>query len=72
MSSSITQANVDALEQALVSGELQVRMGDRWITYRSVEEIREALAYARDKVAASGGSVARPRGVVVSVDRGLS
>ena len=72
MSTSITQASIDSLEAALVSGELQVRIGDRWITYRSVEEIQAALDYAKRQLAraASGGS-SKPTAYTATLDRGL-
>jgi reverse gyrase len=75
MTTSITQADIDALEAALVSGQLQVRIGDRWITYRSVEEIERALNYSRKQLAAATATgtsgVTRTTGVVVNIDRGL-
>lgn len=72
MTTSITQADIDALEAALVSGQLQVRIGDRWITYRSVEEIERALAYARRRLdAATGTSASKPTAYVVGLDRGV-
>ena len=71
MSSGLTQEHVDNLEQALVSGELQVRIGDRWITYRSVEELKDALTYAKKQVAAASGSSSRTTAYTVGVDRGL-
>lgn len=52
---SITQDDIDSLEAALASGELQVRKGDRWITYRSVDELKKALSYARDQLSNSSG-----------------
>lgn len=40
-----TQADLDALEAALARGESRVRFADgREVTYRSVGELREALA----------------------------
>lgn len=39
-----TAAQLDALKDALASGKLQVRFGDRSITYRSVDELRKAIA----------------------------
>ena len=51
MSSTVTQQKIEALESALFSGELQVRIGDRWITYRSVDELKDALSYARNELA---------------------
>lgn len=40
-----TQADLDALEAALARGESRVRFADgREVTYRSVGDLREALA----------------------------
>lgn len=74
MSSIITQAYVDSLEEALVSGELQVRIGDRWITYRSVKELKEALDYARGQLAAKDGTrsaASKATAYTLGVDRGV-
>lgn len=46
------QAKKDALEEALLAGELTVESdGDR-VTYRSVAEMRSAIAYCDDRIAA--------------------
>lgn len=72
MSTSITQADVDNLEQALVSGELQVRIGDRWITYRSVEELKAALTYAKEQVSkAASPTSSRTSAYVIGLSRGV-
>ena len=39
-----TQAQIDAAKNALASGKLSVRFGDRSITYRSVNELRQAIS----------------------------
>ena len=46
----VIQARIDALEEALASGELSVRHGEKSVTYRSVEEIRTALATLRGQL----------------------
>ena len=71
MSTSYTQADIDNLEAALASGELQVRIGDRWITYRAVDELKEALSYVKKQVAIAAGSTSRTTAYVVSIDRGV-
>lgn len=43
----ITQAQLDALENALATGELSVEYDGRKITYRSISEIKAALDYAK-------------------------
>lgn len=40
---------ITALERALADGSESVRYSDRWHTYRSVSDIREALHYFRAK-----------------------
>lgn len=55
----LTQINeaIDALELALATGTETVRFGDRTRTYRSVTEIKEALAYfKRRRDEASGNN----------------
>lgn len=44
---SITQANLDALEQAIVSGVLSVAYKDRTVTYRSMSELIRARDLAK-------------------------
>lgn len=66
----ITQTDIDNLEAALVSGELQVRIGDRWITYRSVEEIKQAIQYGKEQIRKAAGN-RTSTAYVGSVDRGL-
>jgi len=47
------QAWIAALEAALGSGELSVRHGDKTVVYRSVDELR--LALAAHRAALAGG-----------------
>lgn len=54
----ISQADVDNLEAALASGELTVEQDGRRVTYRSVAEIKAALGYAREQLAASTAAAA--------------
>jgi hypothetical protein len=47
----LPQASVDALEKALASGALSVDFPDGGrVTYRSVAELQEAIAYAKNAV----------------------
>ncbi|VTO10675.1 MULTISPECIES: phage head-tail joining protein [Brevundimonas] len=56
------EAKVAALEAALGSGELTVEsQGDR-VTYRSIKDLREALAYFTEKLAASQRAAGRGDG----------
>jgi hypothetical protein len=45
-----TQADVDALEAAIASGELSVRFRDREVTYRSMPELIGAHRLISNKV----------------------
>lgn len=55
----IEQSDIDALKKAIVSAELSVTFSDgRRVDYRSVAEMKEALAFAVGDVATqtSGGT----------------
>jgi hypothetical protein len=43
-----TIADIDAIDRAIASGELIVRMGDRQVQYRTLDE----LLAARDRISA--------------------
>lgn len=43
MAMGFTQADLDALKAALVSGTLTVSIGDRTVTYRSQKDLIEAI-----------------------------
>ena len=43
---SITQADIDALKRAIITGTVKVDYKDRSVTYRSIAEMKEALAFA--------------------------
>lgn len=51
-----TQAQLDAIEAAIASGELTVRLGDRTVTYRSMEELLQARAVIKETLAAESGT----------------
>jgi len=51
-----TSADIDAIDRAIASGELRVRIGERDVTYRSIDE----LLTARDQVAAVLAASATP------------
>lgn len=55
------QANLDALLAASASGMLSVRIGERSVTYRSMDELLSAIRFWQAKLAelqrkAAGGS----------------
>lgn len=48
----VTQADIDALERAVATGESKVRFADgREVTYRSVADLERALGILRPKLA---------------------
>jgi hypothetical protein len=47
MAMSFSAADIQAMEDAIKTGELSVSRGDRSITYRSMDELMRALAYAK-------------------------
>lgn len=51
-----TQAQLDAIESAIASGELTVRFGDRTVTYRSMEELLQARGVIKEALAAESGT----------------
>ena len=46
-----TQAQVDALENAIATGAMRVRVGDRDTMFRSLEEMKSLLAEMKAEVA---------------------
>lgn len=38
----VTQAQIDAINEAIASGEKQVAMGAQQVTYRSIAELKDA------------------------------
>lgn len=57
----ITQSDIDALETALMRGELKVKFADREVTYRSVADMSQSLAYGRSQLAQASGASPGPR-----------
>ena len=71
MVTSLTQSDIDRLEQAIVSGELRVRLSDgREITYQSTEAMLRAVAYARQAIAAGSGLTTSVPSSLAMFDRG--
>jgi hypothetical protein len=63
-----TQAQIDALKRAIASGVLIVRHGDEQVTYRSLAEMRQALADMEGEVNPTTGPARR---TVAGFSRGL-
>ena len=51
-----TDQQLQALHDALANGVRRVRFGDREIEYRTVDELKQAIAVAEADVAKSGGA----------------
>ena len=62
-------AKKEALEEALMAGELTVESdGDR-VTYRSIADLRSAIAYCDEQLAKSGGSASsKPAATLAQFD----
>lgn len=61
-----TQKDIDALENAIKQGAMRVKFADREITYRSLDEMIELLAFITSKV--KGRSAAKVH--TMTFDRG--
>jgi thiamine monophosphate synthase len=64
-----TEQQRDVLRDALASGVLTVQYADKRITYRSVRELREALAVVEAALAGAAG--ARVRQIRVTTSKGF-
>ena len=53
-----TQAQLDALDTAIASGELTVKIGEKLVTYRNVAELMQARSFISQQIANAGGTVA--------------
>lgn len=56
-----TTADLDALDRAISSGELRVRLNDREVTYRSTDELLDARAYIAAQLATASPAKQYPR-----------
>ena len=52
-----TEQQLQTLRDALATGVRRVRFGDREIEYRTVDELKQAIAAAEADVAKSSGAV---------------
>lgn len=59
-----------ALEAALASGALTVEQDGRRVTYRSVDELKAALAYVNASIDAAAGTLRAP--LYVSSTKGVA
>jgi hypothetical protein len=55
----VTQADLDALDAAILSSELEVEYQGRRVRFRSVAELRQAYEHARTVLATQSGGASR-------------
>lgn len=65
-----TQDDLDALDEAIASGELSVDFGDRKVVYRSIEQLKSAKAHIESCMAKASGK-RRPSSFRVNVSKGV-
>ncbi|MCF2827080.1 MULTISPECIES: phage head-tail joining protein [unclassified Pseudoalteromonas] len=67
-----TQDDLDALDEAIASGELTVKINGREVTYRSMTELLHAKRYIGRVMAKRAGRRRSPlTGIVTVGDRGI-
>ena len=70
-----TQAHLDDLELALLKGERRVSFGDKTVEYRSVDELKAAMAIVKrdifEQAAATGLWPGAPRQIRVTTRKGF-
>ena len=70
-----TQAHLDALEAALVRGEKRVTFGDKTVEYRSVDELKAAIAAVKgdlfEQAVDTGLWPGAPRQIRVTTGKGF-
>lgn len=64
-------AQRDALQAARYSGALQIRAGDKWISYKSDAELRRALADIEQQIASAQGKRSGLRLARTTATKGL-
>ena len=65
-----TEQQLQALKDALANGARRVRFGDREIEYRSVDELKAAIAAAETELAKTSGTPTT-RQIRVSTTKGF-
>jgi roadblock/LC7 domain-containing protein len=66
-----TQTQLEALEQALASGTLRVTYEGRTVEYRSVDELKKAIAEVKAAMAAADPATPRSRVLRVYTEKGF-
>lgn len=64
-----TQADLDAIETALKSGELRVRLGDKEVQYRTLDDLIRARAIIASEL--SGTSRSGMLRIKMHTDKGI-
>ncbi|MCG7551561.1 hypothetical protein [Pseudoalteromonas sp. Of7M-16] len=68
----LSKDDLDALDEAIASGELTVKINGREVTYRSVGELMKSRRHVVSVLARKIGRKANPlRGISPSVNRGI-
>ena len=62
-----TQTDLDAIKDAIASGELSVQFADRRVTYRSIAELLQAKAEIEREVNSAAGTLPVRQHLVNSV-----
>ena len=65
-----TQSDLDAIKQAIASGELEVAYSDKKIKYRSIYELKQAQALIEKELTEASG-VRPSKQYRVSVSKGI-
>ncbi len=61
MATSWTQTDLDAIEEAIASGELSVQFGDNAVRYRSIPELLQARDTIKQALAAASATTVLPK-----------
>ncbi len=66
-----TQSQLEALEAALASGTLRVSYEGRSVEYRSVDELKKAIAEVKASLAAADPTTPRSRVIRLYTEKGF-
>jgi roadblock/LC7 domain-containing protein len=66
-----TESQLEALEAALASGTLRVSFEGRSVEYRSVDEIKKAIAEVKAGLASANPATPRTRMIRVFTEKGF-
>ena len=66
-----TESQLEALEEALASGTLRVSFEGRSVEYRSIDEIKKAIAEVKAGLASANPATPRTRMIRVFTEKGF-